>query len=134
MMWADKIENGIFQAEVPSQAIVLLGIGQSLTHQTAIALPRGQVVTFDIGGVDLLAAQNFSDDFARTEDDPPPDLDDAPLRAMFFHLGIEQLRVQHPRRLSAGPTRPTFGRWRFGAGVVSDECCDIGWQFVTREQ
>jgi len=87
-MRSDKIENGIFQVEVPSQAIVLLGVGQSLTHQTTIALPRGQIVTFDIGGIDVLAAQNFSDDLTRTEDDPPPDFDDTPPLAMFFHLGI----------------------------------------------
>src|SRR5205823_59445 len=124
-MWTHKIENGVFQVEVALQVIVLLGVRQCFTDQATVTLARGQVVTFNIRGVDLLVAYQLCDDLRRTKHDAPVDCNDPSPCAMFVDLSITQCRVQHPRRVLAWSTWPTSSRWRFRRTVIGNECCDI---------
>src|SRR3989442_13615351 len=110
-MRAYEIEDRILKCEMAPQEKALLRMRQSFTHQAPDTLARGEVVTFDIRRVDLLATKHLGDDVARTEDDTSANLDHASLLAPFVHLRIESCRIQHPsRRVARAPT--TAWSWR----------------------
>src|SRR5216110_1092064 len=80
-MRAYEIEDRILKCEMAPQEKALLRMRQSFTHQAPDTLARGEVVTFDISRVDLLATKHLGDDVARTEDDTSANLDHASLLA-----------------------------------------------------
>src|SRR5438552_15325088 len=111
-MWANKIEYGVLQIDVALQVIALLGMRQGLAHQSTIALSRGQVVTFDIRGVDLLLAENLCDNCSRTKDYAPTHVNNPAPLTLFVDLGIQQSRIYHSTRVRARSARPPLGGWR----------------------
>src|SRR6266702_856329 len=133
-MRAYEIEDRILKCEMAPQEKALLRMRQSFTHQAPDTLARGEVVTFDISRVDLLATKHLGDDVARTEDDTSANLDHASLLAPFVHLRIEECRIQHPsRRVARAPT--TAWSWRrLGRAVVGKEVRDVRRQLITGEQ
>src|SRR5438552_17211811 len=124
-MRAYEIEDRILKCEMAPQEKALLRMRQSFTHQAPDTLARGEVVTFDISRVDLLATKHLGDDVARTEDDTSANLDHASLLAPFVHLRIESCRIQHPsRRVARAPTTACScsRRWR---AVAGNEGCHV---------
>ena len=95
-----------------------------------MALTRCEVVTFDIRGVDLLAAKNLGDDVRSAKDDSPTYFNHPPWLTTFVNLGITQRWIESPTRLLAGTTRSAVDRWWFRGAVIGNEGIDIGWQFV----
>src|SRR5256885_8916795 len=133
-MRAYEIEDRILKCEMAPQEKALLRMRQSFTHQAPDTLARGEVVTFDIRRVDLLATKHLGDDVARTEDDTSANLDHASLLAPFVHLRIESCRIQHPsRRVARAPT--TAWSWRrLLRAVVGTEGRDVRRQPITESQ
>ena len=133
-MRAYEIEDRILKCEMAPQEKALLRMRQSFTHQAPDTLARGEVVTFDIRRVDLLATKHLGDDVARTEDDTSANLDHASLLAPFVHLRIESCRIHHPsRRVARAPT--TAWSWRrLWRAVVGTEGRDVRRQLLTGAQ
>ena len=111
-MWANKIEYRVLQIDMALQVRALLRMRQGLAHQAAIALARGQVVAFDIRGVDLLIAKNFGEDCSRTKDSAPPYFHHPSPFPPFVDLGIQQSRISHSLRGRVRSARPSFGQCR----------------------
>src|SRR3989454_11532791 len=134
VMRAYEIEDRILKCEMAPQEKALLRMRQSFTHQAPDTLARGEVVTFDIRRVDLLATKHLGDDVARTEDDTSANLDHASLLASVVHLRIESCRIQHPsRRVARAPT--TAWSWRrLWRAVVGNEGRDVRRQLITGAQ
>src|SRR5438128_12009343 len=133
-MRAYEIEDRILKCEMERQENAFLRMRQSFTHQGPDTLARGEVVTFDISRVDLLATKHLGDDVARTEDDTSANLDHASLLAPFVHLRIQECRIQHPSRRVA-PAATTAWSWRgLWRGVVGKEGRDVRRELLTGVQ
>ena len=89
LMRAYEIEDRILKGEMAPQERALLRMRQRLMHQAPDTLARGEIVTLDIGRMDLLATKHLCADVARTAEDAAVDLDHASLLAPFLSLRIE---------------------------------------------
>ena len=110
-MRANEIEERILKFEMLPQEIALLQNAIKFYAPNAHYSVAKSGFTLDIGSVDLLFAEHFSEDFCRTEDDPSANLNDTSFLASFVNLCVKQVRIQHPTRCLARTTTAAFS-WR----------------------
>ena len=89
LMRAYEIEDRILKGEMAPQERALLRMRQRLMHQAPDTPARGEIVTLDIGRMDLLATKHLCADVARTAEDAAVDLDHASLLTLFVHLSVK---------------------------------------------
>ena len=82
-----------------------------------MALTRCEVVTFDIRGMNLLAAKNLCDDFRCANDNAPTYFDNPPLLTTFVNLGITHSEARTRRECVRGRPGPRLTGG--GSGVLS---------------
>lgn len=133
-MRSHEIEESIFEIKMSSQKITLLRMRQGFAYQSPIALTRGQVITLNIGSVDLLTVQNCGNDCFVTKDDPATNFHHTSIFTSFVNLSIKKIRVDQPPRCLARTTATALSRKRLLCAVIGHKRGHISGQFITREQ
>src|SRR5207244_3619008 len=125
-MRAYEIEDRILKCEMAPQEKALLRMRQSFTHQAPDTLARGEVVTFDISRVDLLATKHLGDDVARTEAVTSAHLAHAALVRRMGHdaeMTRQGERTPHPGVTPVGRVTRLQRRWFFLTKLQSSSTC-----------
>src|SRR5918999_1245087 len=134
----DKIINGTIQIDMPLEEMNVLWEREGFSDQTPDALAQGEVVAFDIGGVDLEATALGFDDHSNViglaKHNAPSYFYHPPTPSPLVDLGITQLWVQDALGLFAGAARTPLNRQRLGGTVVGHQRGDVARKFVTGKE
>lgn len=133
-MRSHEIEKSIFEIKMSSQKITLFRMRQGFAHQSPIALTRSQVITLNIGSVDLLTVQHGGNDGFVAKDDPAPNFHHASIFTLFVNLSIKKIRGDHPSRNLARTTATALRRKWLRCAVIGYERGHISGQLITSEQ
>ena len=88
-MWSHEVKDGILQIEMTPEVVILLRMRERLAYQTPVALARGQVITFDIRGVDLLTLKDAQDRLFFANQDSALYFHDSAVLAPLIYLRVE---------------------------------------------
>src|SRR4051812_32494053 len=98
---------------MPLEEMHILGERKGLADETSDTLPHGEVVPFDISGVDLCATaigvDNHRNVLRCAKHNAPSYFHHPPALSSLVDLGIAQLWVHQAARLLAGATRASCG-------------------------